>query len=128
MIKKVLLCLFLFLTVLYYFLRFQWGWDNIVNICHLTLLILFSFFGIFFSVKNKNKYTGNDAAYLLIFLYSLFLLLYTYLSGSGVNGLLYSLKDYVMPISLFLFYSLYIYVVVIYKLRVCIHILQVLLA
>ena len=95
--------IFLLLTMLYYFLRFQWGWNSIIVIMQIGLLGLFSFSGFMRAVLNK-----SDPIFFHVFvIYSLLLLLPTYFRGE-FSGLFYGLKDYVIPTTLLLGFSYFI--------------------
>jgi len=106
-VKNLMLFLFLFMTVLYYFLRFQWGWDNYIIGFQVGLLSVFSLIGFINLLVNSHFYKNYEAVYVIIFIYCAFLLFITFFRG-GVHGVSYGIKDYVLPVSLLLFYPIFI--------------------
>jgi len=107
MVKNLVLFLFLFLTVLYYFLRFQWGWDTYIIVFQVGLLSIFALLGVIDLLRNVSYYKNYKAIYAIIFIYSVILLFITFFRG-GVHGVSYGIKDYVLPVSLLLFYQKFI--------------------
>jgi len=107
MVKNLVIFTFIFLTVLYYFLRFQWGWDNYIIGLQVGLLSVFSLVGLVDFLINKHAYKNYKAIYVIIFIYCVILLFITFFRG-GFHGVGYGIKDYLLPASLLLFYSKFI--------------------
>jgi hypothetical protein len=105
-LKEVLLFAFLTFTVLYYFLRFQWGWDQ--NIVALQALLLITISGIAVLRIIFGRGASLHPSFFYIFIaYAAALLLPTYIRG-GLTGAIYGIKDYVLPALLLLGYSYFI--------------------
>ena len=105
-LKEVLLFAFLTSTVLYYFLRFQWGWDQ--NIVALQALLLVTISGIAtLRIMSGRGVSAHPSFFFIFIAYSAALLLPTYIRG-GATGAIYATKDYVLPALLLLGYSYFI--------------------
>ena len=105
-IKSIVLLAFITLTILYYFLRFQWEWDNYVVILQAGLLSFFAGIAVV-RVMSKKSLVTEPAFFHIIVLYSILLLLPTFARGSFL-GLSYGLKDFVLPALLLLGFSYFI--------------------
>lgn len=103
--KNLVLGLFLFLTVLYYFLRYQWGWDIYVVAFQVLMLVTLSTIGLIFSIQRLHKISQQDTVYMIVVLYSMLLLILSCFRG-GMPALMYGTKDYVLPIMLLISYKL----------------------
>ena len=104
-VRNIVLAPFLSLTVLYYFLRFQWGWDTYVVAFQALMLVSLSTIGIVLLSKRLHALSHQDFFYLIVIIYSLLLLSLSYLRG-GIPALLYGAKDYVLPIMLLPVYKI----------------------
>jgi|TARA_B110001469_G_scaffold112991_2_gene116110 hypothetical protein len=99
---KIIIAPFFFVSILYYFLRFQFNFDSEVLAVYgfLQIIILVSF------VLRINRFINfkysNLSKIVLIFLFhTIFLTILTSLKTLSINAFLYSLKDYLFPVLLF---------------------------
>jgi hypothetical protein len=106
-LNEFTLGLFILLTTLYYFFRFQWGWDTWVVAFQVGLLCLFSLGGFLVWLISPSRLTKGYNIYSVGLAYLIFLLFLTALHG-GVNGVAYGLKDHILPFMLLFYYSLVI--------------------
>ena len=99
-LKKLTAYVTIFLFILYYFLRFQWGWDKYVLAIYAVCIFFVSSYGLLIISKNivHNVKRGTiDALIKLLVVYTIILTLYTSYRGGSI-AFLYALKDYLAPI------------------------------
>lgn len=94
--KKLLLYVFLYSTALYYVFRFFAGFGDLAIVIQLSALLGLTIYGLTQIVILKRQ---APAYFYLSFLYTITLLVPVGLQG-GIYAALYSVKDYVIPISL----------------------------
>jgi hypothetical protein len=85
------------LIVLYYFLRFQWGWDHNVLAMYALFLSGVSAVGLYVLIKGVG--VSNSRLFVMlqvIFAYLLLLSCYTFVRGGG-TGLMYAIKEMLLP-------------------------------
>ena len=76
--KEILLFAFLTFTVLYYFLRFQWGWDQSIVVLQVILLMAIGGTAVFKAISGR---AFHPSFFYIVILYSIALLLPTFIRG-----------------------------------------------
>ena len=107
-LKDFFLSLFLFFTILYYFLRFQFDLNYYVVSVQITLLLLLGLIGSLLWMQSFIRPSSKQSTiYSIIILYSISLILLTFYRG-GLFGFFYSVKDYLLPVMLLFAYKNFI--------------------
>lgn len=104
--KSNILFVFIVITILYYFLRFQWGWNQGIVVLQFFLLSLICIVAAL-RIISTNSVHQHPPFFLIFIIYSVILLIPTLFRG-GISGVAYSIKDYVAPALLLLGYSYFI--------------------
>lgn len=102
---------FIFVNVLYYFLRFQFNLDVQVLAVYAVLQLIIMMFAVLFFLNwavKREQMELIDWLVLAITFQSLFLLLVTFFRKPELNSILYSIKDYVFPVLLFWYCRQYV--------------------
>jgi len=103
-IKTFTLSLFLILTVLYYYIRFQFDVNFLTISLQALLLVFLSLFGLMKGIYTYNHDGSKNTFYWMVAFYSTILLLLTFYRG-GIEGLLYGFKDFVLPVFILFTYK-----------------------
>ena len=116
-LKENLLFVFIAVTILYYFLRFQWGFNLGIVGLQFMLLTLISTVALL-RLITSNSVHQHPPFFFIFIMYSAILLVPTLFRG-GVFGVVYSIKDYLAPALLLLGYSYFIRTDKIYSVFYC---------
>lgn len=107
----ILLDIFLFINILYYFLRFQLPLDPYIVAIYFLVVILISFAvfikGLRLSYINA-PLGAVDIFVTFVLFHSLILTIVTWINTPALDSLLYSAKDYIFPIALYFYCRLYL--------------------
>ena len=96
----LLISFFLFINILYYFLRFQFNTDQEVLIIYTINLVLISFLALLNIsniLANKDKINFIVLICLTLLFISLYLLVITFFRSPQISTIFYSLKDFIFP-------------------------------
>ena len=102
---------FFFISILYYFLRFQFNLDQEILFIYAFLQILiFLLFILKINHFTHFKHSEISKILLIFFFHTIFLTILTTIKTLSIDAFLYSLKDYLFPVVLF-------WVVVMFKIK-----------
>ena len=100
-----------FISILYYFLRFQFNLDQEILFIYAFLQILiFLLFILKINHFTNFKHSEISKILLIFFFHTIFLTILTTIKTLSIDAFLYSLKDYLFPVVLF-------WVVVMFKIK-----------
>lgn len=110
-IYQLIVVPFFFISILYYFLRFQFNLDQEILFFYGFLqLVFFLLFMLKLNYFVHFKHSPISKILLIFFFHSLFLTLLTTIKTLSLDAFLYSVKDYLFPVILF-------WVVVMFKIK-----------
>lgn len=99
---QIIIVPFFFVSILYYFLRFQFHLDSeVLAIYGILQIIIFVSFILHLDIFINFKHSNLSKIVLIFFLHTCFLTILTSLKTFSTNAFLYSLKDYLFPVLLF---------------------------